>query len=293
MEGRKAGIRDSLAILKKLPRYDNTAVPLLTRLRGITADMDLTVKELKELFQVFYEEGGAELLMKILESVCPGGSEIRDDNARVVEFSVKVLTNYTGYVPDLDRKLSELGAIKFMVNLLRSLVEKNQLMERRSIVTWAVGVLGNISGYPDLKSCFRQEQATAVLVSVAKAPIKTSRIACIETLARIISEADTDLLNSNADAVSGLIDAVNKPTYNMWTPIEDAIYGTSYLYQTLASPEHHPWHPLEDLRGGCRPRCEPRRSEMRGRGGRDPRDADPAEHGPGRRDPQDHPWRRG
>ncbi|CAM9817542.1 unnamed protein product [Lampetra planeri] len=139
-----------------------------------------------------------ELLMKMLESVCPSGSEIRDDNARIVEFSTKVLADYTGCVPDLDHKLSELGAIKFMVNLLRSLVEKNQLMERRSIVPVAVSVLLNISGRPDLKSCFRQEQATAVLVSVAKAPITTSRIFCIEMLARIVSEEDTDLLNSNA-----------------------------------------------------------------------------------------------
>ncbi|CAM9817381.1 unnamed protein product [Lampetra planeri] len=73
-----------------------------------------------------------------------------------------------------------------------------------------------------------------MLVSVAKAPITTSRICCIGTLAHIISEEDTDLLNSNADAVSGLIDAVNKPTYKMWTPIEDASYITSGLYQTLA-----------------------------------------------------------
>nr|XP_032813863.1 uncharacterized protein LOC116944391 isoform X1 [Petromyzon marinus]XP_032813864.1 uncharacterized protein LOC116944391 isoform X1 [Petromyzon marinus] len=222
MEGKKAVIRDSLARLKKLPRYDNTTVLLLVRLRDLSGDMDLTVEERIALSQVFYEEGGAELLMKILESVCPGGSDIRDDNARVVEFSARVLSNYTGLVPDLDHKLSELGAIKLMVNLLRSLVEKNQLMERRSIVPRAVGVLGNVSGYQDLKSCFRQEQATAMLVSVAKAPIKTSRISCIETLARIVSEEDTDLLNSNADAVSGLIDAVNKPTYKIWTPIEDA-----------------------------------------------------------------------
>nr|XP_032813865.1 uncharacterized protein LOC116944391 isoform X2 [Petromyzon marinus] len=128
MEGKKAVIRDSLARLKKLPRYDNTTVLLLVRLRDLSGDMDLTVEERIALSQVFYEEGGAELLMKILESVCPGGSDIRDDNARVVEFSARVLSNYTGLVPDLDHKLSELGAIKLMVNLLRSLVEKNQLM---------------------------------------------------------------------------------------------------------------------------------------------------------------------
>ncbi|XP_075924715.1 uncharacterized protein LOC116944391 isoform X2 [Petromyzon marinus] len=125
--------------------------------------------------------------------------------------------------------------------------------ERRSIVPWAVCVLGNVSGYPDLKSCFRQEQATAMLVSVAKAPIKTSRISCIETLARIVSEEDTDLLNSNADAVSGLIDAVNKPTYKMWTPIEDAIYVTSVLYQTLAVLSTIPGIRLKTYEAGAVP----------------------------------------
>ncbi|XP_078463324.1 uncharacterized protein LOC144728005 isoform X2 [Lampetra planeri] len=253
MEGTKAVIRDSLAKLKKLPRYDNTAVPLLSRLVDLSADMNLTVEELIELYQVFYEEGGAELLMKMLESVCPSGSEIRDDNARIVEFSTKVLADYTGCVPDLDHKLSELGAIKFMVNLLRSLVEKNQLMERRSIIPHAVGVLSNLSIHPDLKSCFRQEQASAMLVSVAKAPITTSRICCIGTLAHIISEEDTDLLNSNADAVSGLIDAVNKPTYKMWTPIEDASYITSGLYQTLAVLSTIPGIRLKTYEAGAVP----------------------------------------
>ncbi|CAM9722504.1 unnamed protein product [Lampetra fluviatilis] len=92
-----------------------------------------------------------------------------------------------------------------------------------------------------------------MLVSVAKAPIKTSRICCIETLARIISEEDTDLLNSNADAVSALIDAVNKPTYKIFTSIEDVAYITSALYQTLAVLSTIPGIRLKTYEAGAVP----------------------------------------
>ncbi|CAM9817611.1 unnamed protein product [Lampetra planeri] len=93
-----------------------------------------------------------------------------------------------------------------------------------------------------------------MLVSVAKAPIKTSRIACIEMLARIVSEEDTDLLNSNAGThtyEAGAVPVVSRVAQKC----EDAaaeIHATRILQHVAQDGEI-----LKIIRGGEDPKPRP------------------------------------
>ncbi|CAM9782469.1 unnamed protein product [Lampetra fluviatilis] len=175
-----------------------------------------------------------KLYMKMLTSLSPDASNIPDSLQRPMEWSTG---NVLSYVKTADQMTTfvDCGGLKFLLRLLKHHACQGLVLrfESKNTLRFAVTTLANLSMEPMLKSCFHQELAADVLACYLDVPDAPCKLSALETLARIATEQDLDIICNAQGAISLLTDMVNRPSYKDYTLLENIGYPATGLVQTL------------------------------------------------------------
>ncbi|XP_061429999.1 uncharacterized protein LOC133356484 [Lethenteron reissneri] len=127
------------------------------------------------------------------------------------------------------------GGLKFLLGLLKHHACQGLMLrfESRNTLRFAATALKNLSTVPELKSCFHQERAADVLACYLDVPDAPCKLSALNTLARIATEQDLDIICNAQGAISLLTDMVNRPSYKKYTALENILYKSKSLVKTL------------------------------------------------------------
>ncbi|XP_078475597.1 uncharacterized protein LOC144736816 isoform X2 [Lampetra planeri] len=225
-------VRILLDDLKNLPRFDNSTIPTLLRMSNIRDPFN--VEERSVLAKTFHKEGGIELFMKLLTSVSPDASNVPDSLWKPMEWGTK---NVLAYIQssDPEKTFVDCGGLKYLLSLLKHHACQGLVLrfESKNTLRFATATLENLSTEPELKSCFHQELAADVLACYLDVPDAPCKLSALRALAFIATEGDLDIICNARGAVSLLTDMVNRPSYKDYTVLENLMYSSKGLVQTL------------------------------------------------------------
>ncbi|XP_061433549.1 uncharacterized protein LOC133359160 isoform X3 [Lethenteron reissneri] len=225
-------VRILLDDLKNLPRFDNSTIPTLLRMSNIRDPYN--VEERSVLAKTFHKEGGIELFMKLLTSVSPDASNVPDSLWTPMEWGTK---NVLAYIKssDPEKTFVDCGGLKFLLSLLKHHACQGLVLrfESRNTLRFAVTTLANLSEEVELKSCFHQELAADVLACYLDVPDAPCKLSALSALARITTEQDLDIICNAKGAISLLTDMVNRTSYKDFILLENILYSSKRLVETL------------------------------------------------------------
>ncbi|XP_078738293.1 uncharacterized protein LOC144951822 isoform X2 [Lampetra fluviatilis] len=226
-------LRILLDDLKKLSRFDSSTVPTLQRINVLRDPYNK--EEWQALVRTFHKEGGVEHYMKMLTSLSPDASNVPDHLQRPMEWSTRNVLGYVTWFSDPKTTFVDCGGLKYLLGLLKHHACQGLMLrfESKNTLRFAVTTLANLSEEPELKSCFHQELAADVLVCYLDVPDAPCKLSALETLARVSTEQDLDIICNAQGAISLLTDMVNRPSYKNYTLLENILYPATGLVKSL------------------------------------------------------------
>ncbi|XP_078458880.1 uncharacterized protein LOC144937551 [Lampetra fluviatilis] len=227
LESKKQNLMQHLQCLK-------TSNIDLDNLNGIYLAVDTyaTLEERQQLSEVLMQEGGAEIIMRVLLYLSSEGRHIPDSSLRRMEMALWILQRYTCVHAPIRRRLVECGAVKYLMKLLKQLrlEARSTNADMRYIVRSTLGTLANICLNLEFKTCFRQENAMDEIVAYTKQGDKVCKLDSLAVLSRITNEDEVYLISESIGAINVLVEVLNVPTYNDYTRFEGKVFYTHKLF---------------------------------------------------------------
>ncbi|XP_078733637.1 uncharacterized protein LOC144948080 [Lampetra fluviatilis] len=127
------------------------------------------------------------------------------------------------------------GGLKFLLSLLKHHACQGLMLrfESKNTLRFAITTLYNLSVVPELKPCFLQERAADVMACYLDVPDAPCKLCALETLARISTEQDLDIICNAQGAIALLTELINRPSYKGKVALENILNPTAGLVESL------------------------------------------------------------